>query len=553
MMKKNNLLAGLLASAIITTSCHAPTRSLPRVSSDGNALPEPTPELIDHGFRREANVAEYSDLAYDEWEFPPLEPEPPREHTLLIYMNGSDLESETGAGTLDLAELEASGTNTDLVNVVIFTGGANRWHSRDIPSPECAISRLIDGKIVNLATVSARDMGNSGTLASFLRFGLNHFPADRFSLILWDHGGGSVAGFGADERFDMSNLTLRELEYAFERGGLREKPLEMLGFDACLMAAAEIAVAAAPYAKYLVASESTEPVGGWDYSAVAILNSAGITGEAFGRRIADAYLASGGDYPSEELTLSVVRTSEAENVIGALGKLAARCRTAISDGAFNSIRRARRASKSFGDAAPRGADSDMIDLADFARSLAAAFPEEAGALTDALRRAVIYNVYSSDRALGGLAAYHIYGDRRDAAHSLSVYADLRMSHEYTQYLLEFATLLDGTELRAEQIIPDLTAELFGIVVGLFEVSRGADGALYAASAVINSDAAEILVRIPDGGVPELLGYRRSDGPLLQKGFDEFTPNDRVLLWQTASGNLSVEKARTTNQSVRLTA
>ena len=34
-----------------------------------------------------------------------------------------------------------------------------------------------------------------------LNYGFDFFPADSYSLILWDHGGGPVLGYGVDENF----------------------------------------------------------------------------------------------------------------------------------------------------------------------------------------------------------------------------------------------------------------------------------------------------------------------------------------------------------------
>lgn len=44
--------------------------------------------------------------------------------------------------------------------------------------------------------------------------------------------------------------------------------LDIIGFDACLMAMHEIGAVLTPYANYLLASELLEPGIGWDYSAL---------------------------------------------------------------------------------------------------------------------------------------------------------------------------------------------------------------------------------------------------------------------------------------------
>jgi hypothetical protein len=46
------------------------------------------------------------------------------------------------------------------------------------------------------------------------------------------------------------------------------QPLDLLGMDACLMSNLEVAYQAAPYVKYIVASEESEPNEGWPYQLV---------------------------------------------------------------------------------------------------------------------------------------------------------------------------------------------------------------------------------------------------------------------------------------------
>ncbi|MDF2613281.1 MAG: hypothetical protein K0S71_1067 [Clostridia bacterium] len=48
-------------------------------------------------------------------------------YTILVYMVGSDLESDSGAATNDLIEMAAVGGAKN-VNVVVETGGAKKWH-----------------------------------------------------------------------------------------------------------------------------------------------------------------------------------------------------------------------------------------------------------------------------------------------------------------------------------------------------------------------------------------------------------------------------------------
>ena len=519
----------ITALSLAITACSPP----PRVTVLRGPT-DPSEAFVNHGFSRTVNTAAFEGLAYDEWSLE-CEPLARRAQTLLIYMNGSDLESDTAAGTDDLKELMLSGVDETSVNIVIFTGGANRWHTKAVPSNECAVSVLRGGKISQIATLGQRDMGNTGTLSSFISFGLECFPSDRTSLILWDHGGGSIAGYGADENFDMSTLTLPELEYAFEKAGLAENRLELMGFDACLMASVEMAVVAARYSDYLLASESVEPGDGWDYRTVSALSN-GATGWEFGIAICDSFSEFYSN-SREEFTLSLVRTEDAENVMGALGLLAGAAKATLEVGGFRQLSLSRRSTKAFGGGTPLDEPCDMIDILDFTRALEASFPEEAHLVRSALAKAVLYSVYRSDTALGGLSVYHMSG-RGDIGRALDVYKGLNMSKTYTEYLTAFAGALRSFGAEPAPAEKPLHTRLLGGRTAMYEVSATCDGAVYAVSVNVNGELAELLIYRPSGiteyeaaagELDELLGYRKRDGLLVQKGYDELLPEDEIVL------------------------
>ena len=45
----------------------------------------------------------------------------------------------------------------------------------------------------------------------------------------------------------------------------KRRKIDIIGFDACFMSSFEVAHALRPYARYMLASEETEPNKGWDY------------------------------------------------------------------------------------------------------------------------------------------------------------------------------------------------------------------------------------------------------------------------------------------------
>jgi hypothetical protein len=153
------------------------------------------------------------------------------------------------------------------------TGGSKSWKAFGISSGFVDRYKIEDKKLVLIERSQKNEnFGESSTLTDFINFGLENYPAAHTSLILWDHGGGSLKGVCLDENFDGDTLTLPELSTSLKNANFTQK-LDFIGFDACLMATYETASIVAPYANYLVASEEKEPSGGWNYAE--LLNNLG--------------------------------------------------------------------------------------------------------------------------------------------------------------------------------------------------------------------------------------------------------------------------------------
>ena len=186
------------------------------------------------------------------------------------YLCGSDLESEGGFATGDLSEL-LEVELPENVTVVIQTGGAAQWQN-DVVEADKLQRFVYNSEGLQLVDEQpSASMGDSETLADFLLFAKENYPADKTAVIFWNHGGGSVSGASFDELYDLDSLTLSEMYSAFVQvwepsNELGQQPLELVGFDTCLMATVDTAYTFCDLAKYLVASEETEPANGWDYS-----------------------------------------------------------------------------------------------------------------------------------------------------------------------------------------------------------------------------------------------------------------------------------------------
>jgi hypothetical protein len=112
---------------------------------------------------------------------------------------------------------------------------------------------------------------DAGELADFLIWGINNYPANRYALLLRDHGRRRIDSSAPDPSVagDRS-LSIPEVAQALERAlavtGLPK--FDVVGFDAGLMGRLEVYTAIQPYAHYAVGSEALVPGRGWDYETL---------------------------------------------------------------------------------------------------------------------------------------------------------------------------------------------------------------------------------------------------------------------------------------------
>lgn len=220
--------------------------------------------------------------------------------TIMLYLNGSDLESDYGMATQDIKEI-LNATLSDKINIVIQTGGTRKWQTSAISSNHSQRFLVENGALTLVDdSLGQLDITDPKTLEDFINFCTTNYPADRNMLILWNHGSGAVYGFGYDENVDDYNaaLTLDEMQDAIRNTGVK---FEMIGFDACLMGGLETACAFYDTADYLIASEDFESGRGWEYQNwLTILgNNSSTSMEELGKVIVNDFVKESQSYGSD--------------------------------------------------------------------------------------------------------------------------------------------------------------------------------------------------------------------------------------------------------------
>lgn len=337
------------------------------------------------------------------------------------YLCGSDLESNGGFATSDLMEMMEVALPEN-VRVVIQTGGAKTWQN-DVVDADILQRYVYDSEGLTLVDeLPPASMGDAATLTDFLRYCKQNYPAEKTAVLFWNHGGGSVSGAAFDERYGYDSLTLDEMHTAFGRvweADENNPPLELVGFDTCLMATVDVAGTFAGTARYLVASEEVEPANGWDYTGWlgALAADPAMDGAALGEVICDAYYAgcqAVGTHSNATLSLTdLTRTGpllEAYEAFGAEA-LAAACE---DPGFFSRFARIAAQSENYGGNTREQGYTNMVDLGHMARQ-STGLLQTAGDVLNALEDCVLYRVSGPYRAEStGLSCYYSYnGDLND--------------------------------------------------------------------------------------------------------------------------------------------
>ena len=139
--------------------------------------------------------------------------------TLFIYMCGSNLESQKGLAGSNIDELLAASVSDDL-NIIIQTGGANKWLSHGIDAEKTQRYVIKNGKLGLAMSLDNANMGEADTLTDFLKWGQENYSSDRNILVMWDHGGGTVSGYGYDEKNPgAGGMSLAGIKKALTEGG----------------------------------------------------------------------------------------------------------------------------------------------------------------------------------------------------------------------------------------------------------------------------------------------------------------------------------------------
>src|SRR6266404_3740600 len=305
--------------------------------------------------------------------------------TVMVYLAGDN--NLDGAGVADLREMKKVGSSASVNVIAQFDRGGSRGTSK----------RFYLRKGTDLPKDAVQDLGETDTgdprvLCDFFRWGVNHYPARHYLLVIWNHGSGwddsnlyanhgdyfsgdpppivrkgvvmnaegSVARAQAPRKArpvamaqarsavlrahralfastvdtmvmsraiafdDQAKDFLDNMELKRALGEMKKllgRPLDIIGFDACLMAMLEVNYQIMATARYAVGSEEEEPGNGWPYDRVlkALAKKPAMAPDELARTVVAQYAASYG--PGDGVTLAAVDLGQSDSLAAAVEKL----------------------------------------------------------------------------------------------------------------------------------------------------------------------------------------------------------------------------------------
>ena len=193
--------------------------------------------------------------------------------TFMVYLSADNSLEEQSL--LDFNEMEAAGSS-ERVNVLVQLDRAVGETAADGDWTDTR--RYLIGSDTDTGAITSEpvalpgelNMGDPGVLADFLLWGINTYPANRYALVVKGPGAGwqGVAFDRDTPGFDGGDdLSLADLDGALAQA-LNGRRLDVIAFDAPLMAQLDVFRTLQPHARYAVAAAGPVPASGWNYQTL---------------------------------------------------------------------------------------------------------------------------------------------------------------------------------------------------------------------------------------------------------------------------------------------
>ncbi len=208
--------------------------------------------------------------------------------TVMCYLDG-DNNLDT-YGDADLSEFQTAGTAPGVAVIIIKDDSVSGDSALYVGADGGAISQVTTGLPTWWPATNELDMGDVNLLINFIEWCMVNYPAEKYWLDMWDHGG-SLYGECWDDT-DGTNIDLADLVTALETVHQDTGDwIDVISHDECLMAQNGVNYNQMLFTNYTVSSEDSIGGDGFEYQNVMphINNDPSISPEAFALAICDEY------------------------------------------------------------------------------------------------------------------------------------------------------------------------------------------------------------------------------------------------------------------------
>ena len=363
--------------------------------------------------------------------------------TIMIYLDGSNLETDSGTASADLLALDPEKIDLEKTHILVYTGGAEKWHNDFVKNDENAIFLFTEDGYEKLEVYDQVSMGDPDTLSDFLNYAYDNYKAGHYNLILDDHGG-AIDGAIYDDFHNGDQLSLKDFDEALSDSPFKGKnKLDAVLFRTCLNGTLEVASVFEPYSEYVIFSEEVS-IGGGNTDALSFIHNVdgNDDGLEFGKRFIERYQEQVDEldiYGSVEVTYSIVDLSKINKVIDELDDFASGIDIAKY---YNSISKVR--SKLYQYGRPQ-TGFDTVDLYALIEKIEDYSSVSAEGVLDALEEAIVYN-HTNLKESHGMSIYFPYnGSMTAKSKYLGIYKKLSFSDNYKSFISKFSNTQSGAK------------------------------------------------------------------------------------------------------------
>lgn len=205
------------------------------------------------------------------------EDDKPTTWTIFVYGHGDHNLSPSLANDIEKMSKAELGANVNVVVLADWNASAEDADGNKLYAIGSEWYRIRGSGLEPelLRTEPEQDLDDGATLSGAIARAFKDRPADRYGLVLWDHGGSWDGGYGSDmqdgTRSRPEGMSVPKVAKAvrdgLEAAGLGgDRPLELLAFDTCLMGGAEVAYAMKDLTKVYIANAEIDYGSGLNYA-----------------------------------------------------------------------------------------------------------------------------------------------------------------------------------------------------------------------------------------------------------------------------------------------